>query len=139
VTLYPAVNPVTVVVGELTFVMEAPFANPTTDQVPVPTSGAFAPRVKVELLQCSSSGPAVATVALALFVRTSSSELEHDPFVIVQRSVTLLPIVRPVTVLVREEGEVIVALFADPTILHKPVPVTGAFALSVKLPVLQSS
>ena len=72
-------------------------------------------------------------------VSTTSSKLVHDPFVIVHLNVTLLPAVRPVTVLVSDEGVVIVAPFAAPMMLHDPVPVTGAFPASVKLAVLQSS
>ncbi len=72
-------------------------------------------------------------------VRTTSSKLEHVPFVIVHRSVTLEPAFNPVTVLVAEEGVVTVAPFAAPTMLQAPVPVTGTFAPRVKLTALQSS
>ena len=67
---------------------------------------------------------------------TSSVETGHTPLEIVHRKVTLVPAVTPVTVVVGEEGAVIVAV--PLTILHVPVPVTGVFAAMVKLEVLQS-
>src|SRR5690606_39968564 len=91
VTLFPAMSPVTVVVGELILVITAPLAAPCMVHVPVPTPGVFPTREKVWLLHCSWSGPAIATVGLALFVRTTSSKFEHVPFVIVHRNVTLAP------------------------------------------------
>ena len=57
----------------------------------------------------------------------------------VQRRVTLLPVERPVTVLVADAGVVITAPLAEPTMAHDPVPVTGAFPLNVKLPELHNS
>lgn len=78
-------------------------------------------------------------MAVALFVSTISSKLEHEPFVIVQRRVTLLPVTRPVTVLLSDAGEVIVAPFAEPITLHKPEPVIGVLAASVKFPELHNS
>ena len=72
-------------------------------------------------------------------VSAISSKLTHEPLVIVHLKVTLLPAVRPVTVLAGDDGVVIVAPFAAPWILHNPVPVTAAFAAKVKLPVLHCS
>ena len=72
-------------------------------------------------------------------VSTTSSKLAHEPLVIVHLKVTLLPAVRPVTVLISEPGVVMLAPFADPITLHNPVPVAGAFAAKVKLPVLHCS
>ena len=53
----------------------------------------------------------------------------------VQRSVALLPDGTPVTVDVRDDGVVIVAV--PETKLHIPVPTVGALPDSVKLPLLQ--
>ena len=50
VTLKPAVNPVTVVVGELMLVIEAPFAAPWIVQVPTPGPAVFPASVKIEVL-----------------------------------------------------------------------------------------
>ncbi len=51
VTLVPAFNPVTVVVGELILVMTAPLAAPWIVQVPAPGPAAFAASVKIDVLQ----------------------------------------------------------------------------------------
>ena len=72
-------------------------------------------------------------------VSTTSSKLVHDPLVIVHLKVTLFPAVRPVTVLVADEGVVTTAPFAAPITVHAPVPVTAAFAAKVKFAVLHSS
>ena len=50
VTLEPAFNPVTVVVGELILVITAPLAAPWMVQVPVPGPAAFADIVKIDVL-----------------------------------------------------------------------------------------
>jgi hypothetical protein len=63
--------------------------------------------------------------------------LEHAPLVIVHRSVTEVPTVKPVTPLVLDVGVVTDAPFADPTIDQAPVPITGLLAASVKDPLLQ--
>ena len=141
VTLFPAISPVTVVVGELMLVITAPLAAPTTVQVPVPGAAAFPASVKVDVLHCSAFGPAAATGGVALLVRVTSSKLVHDPFVIVHLNVTLFPAVRPVTVLDDDAGVVMMAPLAAPMILHKPVAVPGKGALpaKVKFAVLQSS
>ena len=83
--------------------------------------------------------PAAAVGAVALLVSTTSSKLVHAPLVIVQRRVTLLPAVSPVTVLTSELRVVTVAPFAAPMTDQRPVPVTGVLAASVKLGVLHSS
>ena len=72
-------------------------------------------------------------------VSAISSKLTHEPLVIVHLKVTLLPAVRPVTVLAGDDGVVIVAPFAAPWILHNPVPVAGALPVKVKVPVLHCS
>ncbi len=98
VALLPAGTPVIVVVGEPVLVIVAiPDCNVHT---PAPGPAAFAAIVKVPVLHCSISTPASATGGVALLVSTTSSKLEHDPFVIVQRSVTLKPGFNPVTALV---------------------------------------
>ena len=78
-------------------------------------------------------------MGVALLVSITSSKLVHDPLVIVHLNVTLLPAVRPVTVLVADEGVVTVAPLAAPMMLQAPVPVTGMFPAKVKLPLLHCS
>ena len=75
-------------------------------------------------------------VGTLLFVRVTSSKFEHEPFVIVHRSVTLNPAVRPVTVVVREAVLVMDAPFAAPTIDHAPVPMPGRLPARVNVLVL---
>lgn len=137
VTVDPAVMPVTVVVGDAVFVMVALPASIV--HTPAPGAGAFPVRVKVDALHCSISLPASATGGVALFVSTTSSELTHDPFVIVHRRVTELPALREVTVVPGNVLSVIVAPFAAPTMVHKPVPVTAVFPASVKSATLHCS
>ncbi len=80
------------------------------------------------------SDPAADTIADASLVITTSSVELHVPFVIVHRSVALVPAANPVTMVV---GELAVVIVAVPDIkLHNPVPVTGVFAAIVKLEVL---
>ena len=54
----------------------------------------------------------------------------------VQRSVTEDCAFNPVTVELFEEGDVMVAPLADPSIVHCPVPDVGALAASVNDPLL---
>ena len=74
-------------------------------------------------------------------VSTTSSKLEHAPFVTVHLSVTLAPAFNPVTVLTAEVLSVITAPFAAPMIVHRPDAVAGdaAVAANVKFGVLHSS
>ena len=77
----------------------------------------------------------IVTVGRLLLVKTTSSVDVQVPLVVVQRSVALVPAGMPVTVEVADDGVVIVAV---PLIsVHRPVPVEGVFAASVKLPLLQ--
>ena len=77
----------------------------------------------------------IVTVGRLLLVNTTSSVDVQVPLVVVQRSVALVPAGTPVTPEVAEDGVVIVAV---PLIsVHRPVPVEGVFAASVKLPLLQ--
>ena len=134
----PAVTPVIVVVGELALVI-APGPE-TIVHVPVPTAAVLPAIVKVEVLHWLRSIPASATVGVALFVKVTSEVLAVQvPFEIVQRSVTLKPAFNPVTVVVLNVAVVIVAPFAAPTILHRPVPLAGLFAAIVKEPLLHCS
>ena len=83
--------------------------------------------------------PAFEAVGVALFVNTTSSKLVQDPLVMVHLNVTLFPAVRPVTVLVADDGVVTTAPLAAPITVQAPVPVTGAFADKVKFAVLHNS
>ena len=67
---------------------------------------------------------------------TSSVVGVHTPFVTVQRNVALEPAAIPVTVVVADDGSVIVAL--PLTMDHAPVPTTGFAAVMVKEDALQS-
>ena len=84
--------------------------------------------------------PASATVGLALLVNTTSLKLGvQTPLLIVQRNVTLLPAVNPVTPLVLDVGVVITAPFAAPTIVHKPELIAATFPAKVNAPLLHCS
>src|SRR5258707_1237852 len=138
VAALPAVIPVMVVVGLVLFVIVA--VPLWTLQAPVPTTAVFAAIGNVLVLHWFRLTPASATVGLALFVNTTSSVLGvHTPLLIVQRNVTLLPAVSPVTVLVFEPAAVMLAPFAAPTIVQAPLPAAGMFPASVKFPPLHCS
>ena len=138
VALVPTARPVTVVEEEDGEVIVA--EPETRDQLPVPTVGVLAAMVKSANPQVTWSGPALAVVGSSSFCRvTSSIEEGQTPLVIVHLSVTFDPVATPVTVVVGEEGEVIVA---DPeTSDHVPLPNTGVGKLAprVKVEVLQST
>jgi len=68
---------------------------------------------------------------------TSSIALLHTPFETVHLNVELLPEATPVTVVVLDEGLVIVAV--PLTTDHRPLPTAGAAAFMVKVEVLQSA
>jgi hypothetical protein len=130
----PAVTPVTPEVGEEGVVIVA--VPLTTLHMPVPTLALLPASVKEVLLQFTRSVPAAATVAAASFVSTTSSVEVQVPLVVVQRRVTLLPAVTPVTVVVAEDAVVIVA---EPvTMLQAPVPVVAAVAAIVNVLVLHN-
>ena len=139
VTLLPAVRPVTVLVADEGVVTVAPLAAPIMLQAPVPVTGTFPAKVKLPLLHCSWSAPAVEVVGSALFVNTTSSKLEHEPFDIVHLRVTLDPAFSDVTVVVGELILVITAPLAAPWIVQVPVPVTAVFPAKVKVLVLHCS
>ena len=74
-------------------------------------------------------------VGLLLLVSNTSSLFEaHEPFDTVQRNVALVPTGTPVTVVLKELALLIVAV--PDTTVHEPVPITGAVALSVNVPLL---
>ena len=108
VALLPAAMAVIVVVSEVVLVIVALPAK--TVHVPLPTAGTVAFMVNVLVLHCVRLGkPASATLGVAWLVSTTSScVLGQTPLLIVQRNVTLLPAVNPVTVLTFEPGVVIV-------------------------------
>jgi hypothetical protein len=105
VALLPAANPVTAVVSNNALVIDT--APLTILQTPVPVVAALAAIANVLLLHCTMSDPAIATVGAtgAKFRNTTSSVLTAQmPLLIVQRNVTLLPAVKPVTALTFEPG-----------------------------------
>ena len=67
---------------------------------------------------------------------TSSVAAVHMPLETVHLKVAVVPAAKPVTVVVRLEGVVIVAV--PLTNVHAPVPTEGAVAAIVKVVVLQS-
>ena len=72
---------------------------------------------------------------MLLFVMTTSSLLEeHDPFDTVHRSVALVPTGTPLTVVLKELALLIVAV--PEATLQLPVPMAGAVAFRVKVPLL---
>ena len=68
-------------------------------------------------------------------ITTSSLDTAQPPLLMVHLKVALVPMVRPVTVLVAELAVVIVAV--PDTTLHAPVPVAGVFPANVVLVTLQ--
>jgi hypothetical protein len=110
---FPAVTPVTVVVGETGLVITP---GPLRIlHVPVPVTTGVAASENVDVEHCSWSVPATATSGAALCVNITSSKLSlHTPLLIVQRSVTLDPAVSPVTVLTGSDGLPITAPLAAP-------------------------
>jgi hypothetical protein len=102
--------------------------------VPVPTVGVFPANV-AELEQMLWSVPASATVGKSSTeIITSLAEVQF-PFVIVHRSVDVLPIVRPVT---PDAGSVLSVILAEPEITdQEPLPTPGLLAAKVEVVVLQ--
>ena len=120
VTEVPKVNPVTVEVGLLGIEITAPLAAPTIVQIPVPTEGVLAAKMN-ELLPHFAWSTLALAVTGRTFVKTTSSEAVEQPVVTVHRKVTVLPAVKPVTVVVGSVGEVIVAPLEAPTNVQVPV------------------
>ena len=99
----------------------------TTDQVPVPTTGAFA--LSIAESQTVWFVPAIEVVGgRTRVIMTSSVVGVQVPLDMVQRNV-LLPAPNPVTVEVGLDALVIVPV--PVTRLHKPVPAEGAFPAKV--------
>jgi hypothetical protein len=134
VALVPAAIDVTVVVLKDGFVIVALPA--TMLHAPVPTVGAVAFIVKVLMLHCSiSATPASAVLGTSLLINNTSSVVGvHVPLLTVHLNVAVVPTGTPVTGLVAEDDVVMLAV--PPTTLHAPVPVPGAVAPNVKLPLL---
>ena len=139
VTLLPACKPVKVLFGLFELVMMAPFAAPTIVQVPCSlAAGVFAPNVKVPESQFLKVAPARATVVGASLISTiSSNESAHGALLMVHLKRTDVPACKPVIVVVRLVGLVMVAPFAAPTMLHIPAPMVGKLADIVNEPLLQ--
>jgi hypothetical protein len=91
--------------------------------------------VKEPLLHWAISDPAFAAVGNALFVNnTSSVDDVQFPLLIVHRNVAVEPAAKPVTVVVGEDGVVIVTV--PLIIVHTPVPTVGVLPAIVKKPLL---
>jgi hypothetical protein len=137
VTELPAVNPDTPVVALVGVVIVAPFAAPTIVHKPVAgLVGTLPAKVNEPLLHFDWSTLALA-VTLELFVKTTSSLDEHVLFVTVHLSVKELPAVKPEIADVALVGVVIVAPFAAPTIVHRPVAgLVGTLPAKVNEPLL---
>ena len=124
----PVTSPVSPDVGELGVVI-VPVPE-TTVHKPVPTLGVFPARVAVVVLHKFWSGPASALTEPALTVNTTSSVDEaQGGLLIVQRKVTVVPALRPVTPEVGELGVVIVPV--PETTVHCPVPTVGVLPARV--------
>ena len=128
VTLDPTVIPVTVLVGlDGVVIVAVPL---TTVHTPVPTVGVFPANVVLVTLHKPWSVPASAVVGTSdTLMVTSSLLLPQPPLLMVHLNVTLLPIVRPVTVLVSDDGVVIVPV--PLTTVHTPVPTVAVLPASV--------
>jgi hypothetical protein len=137
VTVLPAVKPVIAVVALVDVVIVAPFAAPTIVHKPVAgLVGTLPAKVNEPLLHCAWSTLALAVTG-ALFVKTTSSFVEHVPFDTVHFNVTVLPAVKPVILVVALVGVVIAAPFAAPTIVHNPVAgLVGTLPAKVNEPLL---
>src|SRR5690606_3778279 len=112
----------------------------TSSHTPLPTAGLLPAIVNVPSLQFSWSGPATEAEGGAWLVRTISSKLSvHVPLEIVQRSRAKSPAGTPVTVVVGEDGFVIVTLPAPSSTVQVPVPTTGVLAFRRNVPLLHCS
>ena len=122
VELAPTVNPVTPLVGDDGVVIAA--VPDTTVHTPLPTAGVFPAKVAVVVLHKFWSEFALAAVAgAAIVITTSSVDAAQAPLLMVHLKVTLEGMVMPVTVELAEPGVVMVAV--PETTLHSPVPVAG--------------
>ncbi len=125
----PNVNPVTVVLGLVEFVITPPPVN--TDHVPVPVVGVFAAKVAVgEEIQTVWFGPALAILVAGSTIMVIVLDVdEHVPADVIVHSKIFVPNVNPVTV---ELGLVEFVITPPPVNTdHVPVPVVGVFAVKV--------
>ena len=123
----PAVKPVMPDVSLCSVVM---IAEPdTTLHVPTPMAAVFPVSAVVAMLHSVWSAPASAVVGNALLVMVMLSALVEQPGdTTIHVSVTFVPAVKPVTVVVGDRGVVIVAV---PLVsVHVPTPTVGVFPLS---------
>jgi hypothetical protein len=105
------------------------FADPeSTDQLPTPTTGAFAERV-TDVAQTVKFWPALAAVgSWSRWIATVDEDAAHTPFVI-DHTKTFVPTFRLFAV---EEFDELFTTDADPASTDQlPTPTTGAFAESV--------
>jgi len=134
VALVPVGTPVTSDVGDDgVAIVAVPL---TMLHEPVPWVIVLPANVKLLLLQLVWLGPALGTVDAGTFVSTTSSvDTVQGPLETVHLNVALVPDGTPVIPDVLEEGVVMEAV--PLTRLHAPVPIVGAVAFMVKLPLLQ--
>ena len=135
-TYMPSINPVTLVVGEFTFVNTGVFGPLTLAQVPVPVTGVF-PCMIVEVVpHMLRFEPAFEVVGLAQIVTIVVSEEVHGPLATVQ-----LSLYTPGTIFVIVEvAELIfpkVGVFGPLMTVHVPRPTVGAVPVKVVPVVLQ--
>ena len=124
----PMVRPVTAEVYDPTVVTVAVPA--ITLQVPLPVTGRLPSNIVVLTLHKLWSLLAADTVGKsATLITTSSVLLAHEPLLMLQRRVTLLPMLKPVSAVVYELIDVIVA--APLITLQVPTPVVARLPSSV--------
>lgn len=109
----------------------------TTLQTPVPTAGVLAASRALALLQMVCAPPAFAVLGIPATVTvTSSNAGAQGALLTVHRKVYGLPAtLRPVMVVVLRLAFVMEAA-PPPTLVHEPVPVVGATAAIVAVPVV---
>ena len=128
--LAPIVKPVTPDIGSLGSVIVA--VPDTTLHAPMPVVTVLAVKVVVVILHRFWLAPATEVVGgAAIVIITSSVDAPQAGLLMDHLKVTLLPAVKPVTVLVGEVGVVIVA--APDTTVHCPVPVLAVLPAKVVL------
>ena len=128
-TFIPSPIPVTVVLGLVEFVMTA--VPDIKLQVPAPVVGVLAAKVvELVVIQIVCDGPALAIdVAGSTCIVIVDVVLEQVPAEVMLHCKTLVPSVKPVTVLV---GLLVVVIVAPPLITDQvPVPVVGVLAAKV--------
>lgn len=127
--LVPALNPITpLLLPDGTVTVPVPFS---TVQLPLDTEGKFAFRaVEGDEIQINWSFPARAVVGTLSTCMLMVAELEQPPFVIVH-AMTLLPRLRPVTVVV---SELTLVMVPAPVVTDQlPMPTVGVLPEIVAL------